>query len=178
MSSYRNIWFHVTLKVVTSWLRDAHDLETKCYIVQLSEESQFRRRNQEQIKILTRELGDKEEKLQSALDNQAAHRKELQQHKFAKSDLENQLRDANSKVKLTQSDLIKTKEELTTLQERFSNAKSNKDVEYAQLEMENKRLNENYNTLKDESEREAKRLRLDLDTITRSIQVWTRWVLL
>jgi len=54
-------------------------------------------------------LEDKEEKLQGALDNQAAHRKESQQHKFAKSDLENQLRDSQNKVKLTQSDLIKAR---------------------------------------------------------------------
>ena len=141
------------------------------FILKLSEEQKLRHRNDERIKILTRELEDKEEKLQSAQNNQAANRRETQQHKFAKSDLENQLRDANSKYKQCQSENIKLNGELSTMQERFSNAKSNKEMENGRLEDDNKRLIENLNTLKYESDREAKKFRMEQDTLNRSLKV-------
>ena len=116
-------------------------------------------------------MSDKEDKIKTALDNQAAHRKESQQHKFAKSDLENQLRDANSKLKLAQTDLIKTKEELSKTQDQISSTRSNKDLEYAQLEAEKRRLSDNLTRLTYESEAEIKRLKSEVETIVRQKQV-------
>ena len=61
------------------------------FMFKLAEQSQFHRRDQEKIKLITRELADEKEKLQSTLDSQSVQRREVQQQKYAYTELENQV---------------------------------------------------------------------------------------
>ena len=78
-------------KILRSNQRYSSIIFFSTFIFKLAEQSQFHRRDQEKIKLITRELADEKEKLQSTLDSQSVQRREVQQQKYAYTELENQV---------------------------------------------------------------------------------------